>query len=87
MHTHMPLHCIEMDEEEFVSLADTVTMVSNKYANLQEMIDAHENATDPVGRALLEVSILVHIYLKIGKPEVMKDKINDIWDGLCSHEP
>ena len=79
----MPLHRIAMSEEEFMSLADTVGMVSKNYANLQEMIHAHQKVTDPDGRALLEMSILVHIYLKVGKPKDIKDKIDQIWDGLC----
>ena len=79
----MPLDCIAMSEEELVSLAGAVDMVSKKYANLQEMIHAHQKATDTDGRALLEMSILVHIYLKVGKPQDIKDKIEEIWDGLC----
>jgi len=75
---------VAMSEEEFVSLAGAVNMVSKRYANLQEMIQTHQEVTDPDGRALLEMSILVHIYLKIGKPKDIKDKIDQLWDGLCA---
>ena len=71
------------DDDIFMSLADTVDMVTKNYANLREMIHAHKEATDPDGRALLQLSILVHIYLKVGKPQDIKDKIEEIWDGLC----
>ena len=79
----MALIYVAMSEEEFVSFAGAVTMVSKRYANLQEMMQAHQLVTDPDGRALLEMTILVHIYLKVGKPKDIKDKINQIWDGLC----
>lgn len=79
----MPLNCIAMSEEELVSLAGAVNIVSKKYANLQEMIQAHQKANNPDERALLNMSILVHIYLKVGKPKDIKDKIHQIWDGLC----
>ena len=72
-----------MSEEEFVSFAGAVNMVSRRYANLQEMVRAHREVTDPDRRALLEMSILVHIYLKIGKPKDIKDKILQLRDGLC----
>ena len=71
------------DDDTLVSLADTVDMVSKNYANLREMIHAHKEATDPDGRSLLQLTILVHIYLKIGKPDDIKAKIEEIWDGMC----
>jgi len=70
------------DEQVFVSITDTVNMVSKNYSNLGEMMTAYNATTDPHSRNLLKLSVLVHVYLKIGKPEDMKQKIVEIWDGL-----
>ena len=47
------------------------------------MLQARSRTSDPDVRALLELSVLVHVYLKVGKPQDIKDKIQEIWNGLC----
>ena len=71
--------------DEYVSIHDAVNMVSRKYQTLGDLIHAHKHTYDPDSRLLLELSILVHIYLKIGKPKDMKDRIAAIWDKLCTN--
>tara|TARA_B100000925_G_scaffold221976_1_gene170728 strand:+ start:100 stop:351 length:252 start_codon:yes stop_codon:yes gene_type:complete len=67
------------------SIHDAVNMVSRKYATLGHMILAHKRTEDLDSRLLLELAILVHMYLKVGKPTEMKDRIAAIWDVLCTN--
>ena len=71
------------EEEHGMSIQEAVNIVSRNYENVNDMIQAHRRTIDPDARALLELSVLVHVYLKVGKPQDIKDKIQEIWNGLC----
>lgn len=71
------------EEEHGMSIREAVNMVSRNYDNLNDMLQARSRTSDPDVRALLELSVLVHVYLKVGKPQDIKDKIQEIWNGLC----
>ena len=71
------------EEEHGMSIGQVVNMVSRNYENLDDMIQARSRTSDPEVRALLEMSVLVHVYVKVGKPQDIKDKIQEIWNGLC----
>mgnify|MGYP006219217609 CR=1 FL=1 len=70
------------EEEHGMSIGEAVNMVSRNYENLNDMLQACSRTSDPDVRALLELSVLVHVYLKVGKPQDIKDKIEEIWNGL-----
>lgn len=70
------------EEEHGMSIGEAVNMVSRNYENLDDMIQACSRTSDPDVRALLEMSVLVHVYVKVGKPQDIKDKIEEIWNGL-----
>ena len=79
-----------MTEQQFVSIRERVNMVSRNYRNLGDMCLAHERLTESEegahesdASALLKLCILVHVYLKINKPDSLKDRIVEIWNGLC----
>ena len=65
------------------SLVEAVNMVSCNYPNIRAMIQAHKQTNDPDARALLEVSILVHLYLKLNKPQDIKTRIEEVWNQVC----
>lgn len=50
---------------------------------MNDMITAHSNTSDPQGKALLTLAILVNVYVKVGKPADMRDEIERRWDSLC----
>ena len=70
------------EEEHGMSIGEAVNMVSRNYENLNDMLQACSRTSDPDVRALLELSVLVHVYLKVGKPQDIKDKIEEILNGL-----
>ena len=80
---HNAQGAVNMDE--YVSIEDAVNMVSRKYGTLGHIIHAHKRTEDSDSRLLLELAILVHVYLKIGKPTEMKHRIAAIWDVLCTN--
>ena len=69
--------------EHTLSLIEAVNMVSRNYPNIRAMIQAHKHTNDLTARALLEVSILVHLYLKLHKPQDMKTRIEEVWNQVC----
>lgn len=73
------------EDAHLCSINDVVNMVSRNYETLGDMIRAHKRTGDSYSRLLLELAILVHVYLKIGKPVKMKDRIAAIWDVLCTN--
>jgi len=73
------------EDAHLCSINDVVNMVSCNYETLSDMINAHKRTEDCYSRLLLELAILVHIYLKIGKPTEMKKRIAAIWDVLCTN--
>ena len=70
------------EEEHGMSIGEAVNMVSRNYENLNDMLQACSRTSYPDVRALLELSVLVHVYLKVGKPQDIKDKIEEILNGL-----
>ena len=69
--------------ENTSSLVEAVNMVSRNYPNIQAMIQSHKQTNDPDARALLEVCILVHLYLKLNKPQDIKTRIEQLWNQVC----
>lgn len=70
------------EAEHGMSIGQVVNMVSRNYENLDDMIQARSRTSDPYVRALLKMTVLVHVYLMVGKPQDIKDKIEEIWNGL-----
>lgn len=73
------------EDAHWCTIEDAVNMVSRKYGTLGNIIHAHKRTEDSDSRLLLELAILVHMYLKIGKPTEMKDRIAAIWHVLCTN--
>ena len=71
------------EDDEYMNLMDVVRMVNQNYSTVQDMITAHSNTSDPQGKALLTLTILVNVYLKVGKPADMRDEIQRRWNSLC----
>ena len=74
------------EDDEYMNLMDVVRMVNQNYRTVQDMITAHNNTSDPQGKALLTLTILVNVYLKVGKPADLRGEIQSRWDALCSDE-
>ena len=76
-----------MDQSNMIGLQEVVQLVKNTYNNsMEEMIQAQrEMGTDhdaEVGKLMIRITVLVMIWVKIGKPDALRRKISDLWHSL-----
>ena len=76
-----------MDESNMIGLHEVVQLVRQTYNNrMEDMIQAQKEMGTghdaEVGKLMIRITVLVMIWLQIGKPDALGRKISDLWDSL-----